>query len=133
MGVLAAVISAWVSSRSVARQDVVASIRSAEAPPVAVGRPWKGAVLTLLGLLVCGGGVLYARAQPLAGHHIERVLLPAIGGVVCFFLAALLAMPCCWTGCRRCWPPDRSGCVSRRGTGGAIGAAPPEWSPRPWP
>ncbi|MGJ6979894.1 FtsX-like permease family protein [Aestuariimicrobium soli] len=92
VGVVAAVVAAWLPARRVALQEVVGAIRSSETAQAPARRPWVGLALAVLGLAVGVVGAIAASPQANGIRKVENGIIPAVGAVVLLFFGALFSM-----------------------------------------
>lgn len=96
VGTASAVVAAWLPARRIASQDVMTSVRSAEASQTEARLPKAGLVLATLGLLA---GLVGPRLWPSGGGRhpgtvpVETIVGPAAICVFLLFLASLFMIP----------------------------------------
>lgn len=98
LGLLCAVVAAWIPARAVARQDAWAAIKGAAGQRTPVRR-WPvivGTVLTMLGLGTALAATVYGMTVPTIGELLQvtnTLILMLIGSTVLLLLGVLLLIP----------------------------------------
>lgn len=92
IGTTAALVAARVPARSVAKQDVLSGVRSAETAPETAHFPRLGTSLTILGAVIGLVAILRPPQQGWDGRvPVEQVVLPAAVSCILLFVGLLLA------------------------------------------
>ncbi|WP_028702364.1 FtsX-like permease family protein [Acidipropionibacterium jensenii] len=111
VGVVSALVAAWVPARAVARQDVLAGVRHAETPsgPARLPRLGLGLVLSGVVLVVAAAVIFHLGSSATdAQEHTQTLFIPVIVGQVVIFIGMVASLS---------WCVDRAA----RGRGGPLG------------
>lgn len=95
LGVAAATVAAWVPAHAVARQDVLAGVRSAETASRPARFPWVGLGLIVVGIAVGTWAVVgYHRSHPSPDDvsGTEQLMIPLVIGIVALFVGVVASL-----------------------------------------